>query len=92
MLGHGVDFCGLGQRPVMNTADMFPYSTLGGGLMPQQTTPVSQTLFVFEFSLVGATRLAGGNYWTAGLDMGLGNKNVSHRNGRKMHTLYTFNT
>jgi len=60
MLGRGVDISGLGQRPVTNTADRLACSMVGG-IIRQQTTPVCQTLrSLFEFSLIGATRFAGG--------------------------------
>jgi hypothetical protein len=58
MLGHGVDLSGLGHRPVKNTAYRSACSSF------------PNSLFVSELSLVGATRLAAGNDWIAGLDTG----------------------
>ena len=65
-----MDLSGLGQLPVMNTVDRSACSKRGEGITRQQTTPtpVSLRLFVLLFSLVGATRLAGGTYRIAGLD------------------------
>ena len=90
MLGHGVELSGQGQRPVANTADRSACSV--GGINRQQTTPVRVSI---QLSRCDASRWWNlMNRWVGhggGRGRRVGNKNVSHRNGSRMHTLYTFN-